>query len=75
MELEKTYMMLHILTLAVIRTTGLSQCVEKLDEVSYYNNIFYTFYSSQKFFFYKLFLENMVCSNFRDTLTFQNFQK
>ena len=75
MELEKTYMMLHILTLAVIRTTGLSQCVEKLDEVSYYNNIFYTFYSSERFFYCKLILGNIMWDNFMETfLHFKTFK-
>ena len=35
MEPKKTYMILHILTLAVIRTTGLSHYVEKLDELPF----------------------------------------
>ena len=38
MEPKKTYMILHILTLAVIRTTGLSHYVEKLDELSFLHN-------------------------------------
>ena len=44
MEPKKTYMILHILTLAVIRTTGLSHYVEKLDELPFSTAQYFHFF-------------------------------
>ena len=46
MEPKKTYMILHILTLAVIRTTGLSHYVEKLDELPFSTAQYFHFFSN-----------------------------
>ena len=46
MEPKKTYMILHILTLAVIRTTGLSHYVEKLDELPFATTKIFSFFSN-----------------------------
>ena len=48
MEPKKTYMILHILTLAVIRTTGLSHYVEKLDELPFTTAKYFHFFSFKK---------------------------
>ena len=48
MEPKKTYMILHILTLAVIRTTGLSHYVEKLDELPFTTTKYFHFFSFKK---------------------------
>ena len=48
MEPKKTCMILHILTLAVIRTTGLSHYVEKLDELPFTTTKYFHFFSFKK---------------------------